>query len=319
MRRRSLGFACFFAANIIGIASAQECAIADTDLFTGGAQSERVNRVAREGAGQAIDLIAFRTKLRVNTDGAPNSYHPDDLRGQLKAINNICNGVSARNASGVKLNCAETREAFARFRGAEWVDPVGINIRWQNVIAHRVVGGRAVPCVFQTGPNIGYLGSLTTLKNGLPPGSRGECDAADQVDQSRVPTIVMPGGPNPLRAFGARIGDLVAVRNPLTGVDVAAVIADSGPPDNLGEGSVALNARLLGVTKQPATYPEALKLDTGKRDMIVVVIPGSRGFQPQRPFTAANIEQRVASFAVGSGLQGGLKALLDFASVCAPN
>ncbi|WP_150285994.1 hypothetical protein [Rhabdaerophilum calidifontis] len=279
---------------------------------------ERVHLIGRSD-GQPMSLIAFRAGLRVNTDGAPISYHPDDLRGRVKAINNICNGVSVRDMAGRRLGCGEARAAFAAFRDRNWVEPPGVTIRWQNVIAARSEGGRSIPCVFRSGPHAGYLGSLTTLKNGLAPAERGECEAADQVDQSQIPTIVLPGGANPLRQFGARIGDLVAVRNPETGVDVAAIIADAGPPDNLGEGSVALNMRLLGAPRPPATYGEALQLDTGPKQMIVVIVPDSRGFQPQRPFTAANLEQRIGAYAASKGLPGNLKALLDFASACAPN
>src|SRR4051812_22419946 len=36
----------------------------------------------------------FSAPLRVNTDGAPNSYHPDDLTGERLAINNILNGIA---------------------------------------------------------------------------------------------------------------------------------------------------------------------------------------------------------------------------------
>ena len=169
-RLQPAGFGLLLVAGLAGIASAQECAIEDSDLFTGGGQNERVNRIGREGAGPPVDLIAFRTSLRVNTDGAPNSYHPGDLRGQVRAINNICNGVSARDAAGNRLGCAATRDAFTRFRDAGWVEPAGVTIRWQNVIAQRIVGGRAVPCIFDSGPHAGYFGSLTTLKNGLPQG-----------------------------------------------------------------------------------------------------------------------------------------------------
>src|SRR5262245_34541886 len=35
------------------------------------------------------DAIAFASQMQVNTDGAPDSYHPDDI-----GITHICNGVS---------------------------------------------------------------------------------------------------------------------------------------------------------------------------------------------------------------------------------
>ena len=68
---------------------------------------------------------------------------------------------------------------------------------------------RQVPCVFSSGDHQGYFGSLTSLKNDLPAGRRGECEVDNQLDQRVIPALVMPGGSNPVSAFGAKVGDLV--------------------------------------------------------------------------------------------------------------
>lgn len=317
---RTTGLAAIIALCPPGLAFAQQCDIKDIDTFgPAGSTQERIHLVNRDGgAAEADDLIIFRAKLRVNTDGAPTSYSPTDLTGTVNAINNICNGVSVRRTSnGRTLACADARAVFANFRDANWREPAGFTIRWQNVLAARAVDGRQVPCVFQDGPNKGYFGSLTTLRNGLGGSAAGECLVNDQIDHRHIPALVLPGGDNALRRFGARIGDLAIAHNPATGVTQAAILADSGPADNLGEGSVALNMALLQRSEQPKTYREAQRLDTGDRQILVVIIPRSAGFERQRPYSAQNISARVTSWLAshGYGEQAGLAQAID---PCAP-
>jgi hypothetical protein len=58
--------------------------------------------------------ILLASQMQVNTDGAPDSYHPDNL-----GITHICNGVSVGSTCTWKSNClAEFRQAKAeQFRG----------------------------------------------------------------------------------------------------------------------------------------------------------------------------------------------------------
>ena len=96
-------------------------------------------------------------------------------------------------------------------------------------------------------PFKGYFGSLTALKNGLT-GNKGECDLNDQVNPMAVPALVLVGGNSVVRQFGARVGDLLVAYNPATQRFSSAIVGDTGPADNLGEGSVLLNMKLLGTT-----------------------------------------------------------------------
>src|SRR6186713_2660976 len=48
------------------------------------------------GGPEARKIILFQTNLRVNTDGAPLSYHTQDPRGRTLAINTVCNGFAVR-------------------------------------------------------------------------------------------------------------------------------------------------------------------------------------------------------------------------------
>ena len=274
------------------------CQIKDTAVFE--PQGKTIALVS--SANSENDIIVFRSKLRVNTDGAPNSYHPEDLNGSTQAINNIANGVGVRNEEdGKSVSYAELIKVFEEFRDNNWEVPEGYRINWRNVLAARKVAGRTIPCVFQSGEHKGYFGSLTALKNGLSGDKAGECEVANQLDERFVPALVMAGGKNPLKHFQAIVGDLVLALNPANNAVTAAVIGDTGPDDNLGEGSVALNMALLKRDKQPTNYKEAKQLDTGKQIIAVAIIPGSRAYKLQRPYSAENIKTRVTEWAAEQG------------------
>jgi hypothetical protein len=229
----------------------------------------------------------------VNTDGAPTSYHPQDYTGSRLAINHINNGINISRVSG-STTPAQRRAAFERWRDSNWTVPAGYRIKWSNVIAANAQGK---PCVFRTGEYAGYFGSLTSLQNGLAPQDAGECGVKNQLDQRVVPALVLRGGAaNPLYQFGARTGDLVVAMNPETGTIVPAIIGDRGDSKRIGEGSVGLNMALLGKADQPKTYRDALRLDTGNRDMIVAVLPGTIAYRRERPYSQANITKRVEAW-----------------------
>jgi hypothetical protein len=291
---------------------AADCKIKQIKIF-----APQHKSVALANGGQALptsDLIVFKSALRVNTDGAPTSYHPDDPRGNTKAINNVVNGISI-SKPGTALSYGNKIAAFEKFRDAGWVVPNGFKINWRNVIATVKKDGREIPCVLSSGPYKGYFGSLTTLSNGLPEGARGECETANQIDQQAIAGLVLPGGSNPLREFGAKFGDLVLALNPVTHNFIAAVVADGGPPENLGEGSVAMNMSLLGKTALPKNYDEAKHLDTGTTRMVVAIVPASRSFEPALPFSQPNITARVESWAKSHGYQT-TQGLADTLAAC---
>ena len=289
-----------------------QCSVVQAGIFT--PQNKSVKLVSRLGA-PAYKVIFFRTSLRVNTDGAPNSYHPHDLNGSVKAINNICNGISVKRY-GQKLGCASARQVFGQFMGNDFTAPRGTTITWQKVIAATTDSrGRKIPCVFQSGEFAGYFGSLTKLTNGVSGHTAGECDHLNQLDQRFIPAFVLPGGQNILTTLGADIGDLLVAFNPENGVISVAVVGDLGPPDKLGEGSVGLNMVLLGKTEQPATYPQAVRLDTGNKEMLIGIIPNSRTFYLQTPFTKENLASRVDAWLTQAGF-GSRQRFVEFMKSC---
>lgn len=284
------GFVC------TGIAQAA-CQVEREGRFSG--DNEKVRLARGQHLPASANLVVYRAPLAVNTDGAPNSYHPDDFLGQRLAINRIDNGITFSRRDRKPMSLAERKAIFERWRATGWVVPEGYRISWRNVIA---ADGSGKPCVFQQGEHAGYFGSSTALRNGLTGTSAGECQVHDQLDQRTLPAIVLRGGASsPQRRFGAKTGDLVLTVNPATGRNVAAIVGDTGDGKRIGEGSVALNMALLGRSEQPRTYAEAKRLDTAPQDIAVAILPATRLFHRERPYSASNLERRVDAWAVEQG------------------
>lgn len=290
-----------FLLSVTSVVSAQHFTVLQTGHFA--PQNKKV-LLLKEAASQK-QIILFQTKLRVNTDGSPLSYHPQDPRGKDQALNNICNAIVVRKGASTQNLCftsfGEAIGVFERFRDANYQSvPLGYRITWANVLATRKEAGKDVPCVFKTGASEGYFGSLTALKNGIT-GDPGECAINDQVNPLTVPALVLVGGQNVVRNFGAKVGDLLIAYHPTTQRFSAAIIGDVGPRDNLGEGSVFLNMKLLGITVPPKNKAETFKLSIENAQVLVAIIPASRAFQESKPYTADNIYQRVLAWQQETG------------------
>jgi hypothetical protein len=67
-------------------------------------------------------IILFQSTLRVNTDGSPLSYHPQDPLGHNKALNNICNAIAVRKGTSKCNLCIKDKvpgaQCVARFTEA---------------------------------------------------------------------------------------------------------------------------------------------------------------------------------------------------------
>lgn len=283
------------------LAGAQNYTVARTGTF---APQHKKVLLLQNSNGQK-PIILFQTTLRVNTDGSPLSYHPQDPRGRDKALNNICNAIVVKRAASNQNLCrtafGEAISVFEGFRDAQFQTvPPGFQITWSNVLATARTQGTDVPCVFASGRFKGYFGSLTALKNGLT-GDKGECDIDDQVNPMTVPALVLVGGDNVVREFGARVGDLLVAFNPMTGRFSSAIIGDTGPKDNLGEGSVFLNMKLLGTTVLPTNRAETFRLSIENTQVLVAILPGSRSLQLVKPFGVENIDGRVGQWQQEAG------------------
>ncbi len=256
------------------------------------------------------EIVLFYSKLRVNTDGAPTSYHPYHLNGTAPAINTICNGIAVyklpRTANDKKLKCDDAVAIFTEYRTSGWVVPKDHEIKWDSVLAPIGSGKNIRPCLFTSGDYAGFLGSLTSVKAGVPTGQRGECEYRNQLDARIVPHLVRAKRfwtdargvvhENPVYKFGVREKeDLVFAYNPQNGAWSYAIVGDIGPNDNLGEGSVALNGALLRQADGPKDYRDAKKrFDTDSTKIMVAIIPDTKSFRAEiaKPYTKEKIETR---------------------------
>jgi len=170
------------------------------------------------------------------------------------------------------------------------------------VLIPEKINGIEKPCIIKTGEYKGYFSSATSLTNGLTT-DKGECECNNQVNPLKVPALVLAGGnDNIVRKYGAKIGDLLVAYNPENNKVVYAIINDSGPKHNLGEGSVLLNMKLLDRSEFPKTRKDTYKLATAN-DIIIAVIPGSKSFDTKKPYTLENISERVTSWLNKAGFE----------------
>ncbi|MFI3217632.1 MAG: hypothetical protein QX189_00725 [Methylococcales bacterium] len=283
-------------------ANAQNYTVSKTGTFA--PQHKTVLLLKDKDSASSKNIILFQTNLRVNTDGSPLSYHPQDLRGQDKALNNICNAIAVRKGTSKTNLClskntfGEAIEVFEKFRDSDFVTiPQGYQITWKNVLATTQDGK---PCVFQSGQYKGYFGSLTALTNGLTK-DKGECEVNNQINSITVPALVLVGGKNVVKDFGAKVGDVLVAYNPKTQLSSSAIIGDTGPADNLGEGSIFLNMKLLGTTTVPSNKKETYTLSI-EDQVLIAIIPASKVFA-NKPYTADSINQGVEKWLKESGFK----------------
>jgi hypothetical protein len=189
--------------------------------------------------------VLFAGPMQVNTDGAPTSYHPDDLWGtDGLAINTICNGASAVLASGERLDyrqCTRLIEAVREARAADWEG-------FPRIEFYGVATRNGRPC---TAPS-GHFVSTTAL---AADPSRDRCDQARYLDALTVPFIIRPGA-SAFTDQGMGLGDLAVTVEPRSGRMEFAVVGDIGPRRGLSEGSVFLARTLRGQATQPTTRRE---------------------------------------------------------------
>lgn len=161
------------------------------------------------------DAYLFVTDhLRIDADGAPNAYHPDDEPG-LDALAN------------------------AGYPDSPW---------WSDVLVPDPEDPR-VAYVQSSGAFSGYFVSQTALQATAP----SVTDPGRYVDATRVPYLVFPSGFAREEGTG-RLGDLGFALNVATGESSPFIVADIGPADaQLGEISIALAERLGGSDVNPRT------------------------------------------------------------------
>lgn len=177
--------------------------------------------------------VVFQSGLAVDVDGAPGAVHPEG-----RGLDALANAGRPGRWWGVATDTGE---------------PDGQPI---------VQGPQA--------PRPGFYVSTTSLQDVR----FGRADPRRYVDATTVPYVVLPADRRLLRRLGVRLGDLAVVtaRGRRGPVQVAAILADLGPKDQLGEGSVAL-ARALGLPADP-------RRGGAPRGVTTVIFPGSGAGRP---------------------------------------
>ena len=185
----------------------------------------------------------FGDALHINTDGTRRSYSVADFWGEERALNNLCNAMSDKCAGMTNDELRARRILTQEARAKGWPPALLSATRiGSNMISFR--DGK--PC-----PEIdGYLVSATALHKA---NMTDVCDLANYVDSLAVPAIVLPPS---FAQQGAAVGDLAVVLSADGTKTVPAVVGDAGPRRQIGEGSLALAANLLGKTGEPANYKE---------------------------------------------------------------
>ncbi len=267
--------------------SRQDCGMAAAFMQPDGNAPKKATAVWADASGTALFFVE---SLNVNTDGTRRSYSVEDFWGEKTALNNLCNAMSDK-CDGLDTTGMTNRRLVTQKAQAEGWPP---ELLKQTRISPSIVPMKAgKPC-----PTVdGFLVSATALRK---PAASDVCDIANYVDALTVPALVIPGNPkNGVSDFakrGANVGDLVIAMVPGGTNPVFAVVGDIGPASELGEGSVALNGKLLGKTAEPVNYNEVRgrKPFSGRGWVVptalVLVFPATR--DAKNPFmTTARIDE----------------------------
>jgi hypothetical protein len=195
--------------------------------------------------------LLFVKGLNVNTDGTRRSYKVDDFWGQREALNNLCNAMSDACAGLSTSQLKERRLATERAASNGWPG----NMLKATRISDQIIAIKdGKPCTSADG----FLVSKTALaKRNVAD----VCDLSNYVDALVTPALVLPqdrssNNPSGFSKRNAKVGDLAVVMVPGGAAPVFAVVGDTGPANKLGEGSIALNGKLLGKTEPPVNYLE---------------------------------------------------------------
>jgi glycosyl hydrolase group 75 (putative chitosanase) len=215
--------------------------------------------------GSPTNAVLFESQMTVNADGAPDAYHPEDI-----GTSYICSGLDVCE----KGRCRWENSCMAAFRQAR--DERFRNEGDRDTARLRIYGfvtDNGTPRIQgNKDPKPGYYISTTALKQ---PGVSAKTVNA-QLDSNTINFIVIP------RAWrnsdlGIGLGDIARVCRKSTEQCAYAVIADIGPNNALGEGSIALH-RALNNEPLVTTRPSVKRARRGiaGRDVVYLIFPGSR-------------------------------------------
>ena len=226
--------------------------------------------------------LFFQDRLNVNTDGTRRSYSVSDFWGEKTAVNNLCNAMSDACAGLDEAGMTARRKLTQKVASQGW--PAD-GLKQTRISSDIIAMQHGKPC-----PEIdGYLVSATKLTKAKV---TDVCDPGSYVDSLQVPALVIPKESAEFGARSAEVGDLAVAMLPDRAEPVFAVVGDTGPVDELGEGSLALNGKLLHKS-EPVNYKEVRGKPPFKpKDAwvtpptAVLIFPGTRN--KQEPYLSAD-------------------------------
>jgi hypothetical protein len=252
----------------ISAAYAAECTMTQAFMQPDGNAKRGVTAVWSDKESSSLFFVE---SLNVNTDGTRRSYSVEDFWGEKRALNNLCNAMSD-GCAGLSKDALRRRRIITQQAQADGWPAAPLR---QTKISSAIIpfkGGKPCP------PVDGFLVSATALHK---PRLADVCDISNYVDALTTPALVIPKAPSEF-AKRAKVGDLAVAMVPGTNQPVYAVVGDTGPARELGEGSIALNGKLLDRTSLPINYLEV----RGKGEFkgrgwtvpraIVLIFPGTR-------------------------------------------
>lgn len=215
---------------------------------------DQTRQVSETGA-----FVFFRAGLRVNTDGAANSYHP--IGRSAGALNTICNGIAVYPSSGPHKGerissiapgsmdpgerCQTILNIFRESRNANYAFPNSGTISWYALAMEpgAAPAGYYRPCIQKSGQYAGFFVAQTAKPADA---SKPVCDPAHWMSSTEIPYITLPSGSRAFAAAKVGVGDLALVYRHFGGKNiwVTAIVADTGNRNELGEGSIALHHAL---------------------------------------------------------------------------
>lgn len=260
------------------------------------------------------NALVFSSGLRVNTDGAANSYHP--IGTSVGALNTICNGIAVYPSAGrwagqrvtakkplampAEERCQTILDTFRASRDHDYSVPATGTIDWYAIASRPAQAAKYRPCIQASGPNKGFFVAQTS---GVADPSKDICDPKHWISSTEIPYVTLPG--ERLSAHGVHPGDLALVYRRVQGAEVlvVAVAGDRGNADELGEGSIALHAA-LGNPQPSHGLPGNIA-----GNVTTILFAGDRAAQP---ISRASLEQQKQRLLAAAG---GLAAIRS----CNPN
>lgn len=234
----------------ITVQAAPPCAFQAWDKY----QGSQLLRKSEKGP-----YVFSTSEVKVDADGAPNAYHPDDV------------GLHCTKGIGFKgLDCP----ANGGYPSQSW---------WRSAIVPDPKNNNK-GYIQPDGRFKGYFVSQTSLKDK----SKSSLDPEKYVDSTAVPYFVFPG--KFISKFGTgAVGDYGFALNLKSGKSSPFIVAEVGPPNaQLGEMSIYLGSALGGSDPNPRTG-----VGTPEGKIIFVVFPYTKAASGW-PIKNETIESKVS-------------------------